>query len=359
MIKRNILLLGSYGRGNIGDDAFLVALMRLFDKYHVTINSSDDSLLPNEVKNRVKTIPTNMNLIMTVKAIIAADFIVYGGGDLWVELKGDKMPRQSLWKMVIMNLLARLCGKKVFYIGCGAGDLSNFSLFLARLSAKLANGTIIRDKDTLKLLNLKGIYLPDLTINLIDDEIKRMRKSSKTLVAMSLLYYIPNPSENYSKLLDAFEKLCKSLDSDRFEIILIPMLLADADSHNDKIVAKELKNRLSQNNISIFKGNDIKDLQVLLNDIDLMVGVRLHANILSTWSGKPSLGVAYRPKVARFFELNNLSDNYIEMKDLYGLSEKFWKMFNQLEIQNIRIAEVKMSNSSRKAEYEKFVFKNF
>ena len=56
--KPSTILLGSYGRGNLGDDVFLVAASELFANHKLYINSADDSLLPESAKGLVETIST-------------------------------------------------------------------------------------------------------------------------------------------------------------------------------------------------------------------------------------------------------------------------------------------------------------
>src|SRR5688572_17157705 len=120
-----ILLIRSFARGNIGDDAFLLAALKLFVGHQLYINSADVSLLPQPIKFKVTTIATasRSGLLDKIKVFMLIKDVVYCGGDLWVELYGDKYPRQSLYKMAIVNLIARLCGKKVLYVGCGIGKL--------------------------------------------------------------------------------------------------------------------------------------------------------------------------------------------------------------------------------------------
>jgi polysaccharide pyruvyl transferase WcaK-like protein len=110
MKKEKILILGSYGRGNVGDDAFLLATIKLFKNFDIVINSANDDLIPSYILEKITTIKTNgtLDLVKKVKLFFQVKYIVYGGGDLWVELYGDKYPRQSLWKMFIMNLIGKL-----------------------------------------------------------------------------------------------------------------------------------------------------------------------------------------------------------------------------------------------------------
>ncbi|HUB93731.1 MAG TPA: polysaccharide pyruvyl transferase family protein, partial [Verrucomicrobiae bacterium] len=168
--SKPILLLGSYGRGNIGDDAFLVAAMRhLPEDAKVYLNSSDDELLPKVAQGRVQTLATtrSTDLRNKVRAFRKVKHVVYCGGDLWVELHNSARPRSSLYKMLGMNLLARISGKKVYYLGCGVGDLQGYSLALARMSANLANVVIVREPRSAKLLGgRRSIVLPDLISSL-------------------------------------------------------------------------------------------------------------------------------------------------------------------------------------------------
>src|SRR5687767_14340252 len=107
---KNILLLGSYGRGTIGDDALLLAALKLFQGHKLFINSANDELLPSAVRSSVTTMSTTDNRDWRKKLAIfrKLNAIVYCGGDLWVELYGDRFPRISLYKMLIVNLIARL-----------------------------------------------------------------------------------------------------------------------------------------------------------------------------------------------------------------------------------------------------------
>ena len=151
------LLLGAYGHGNSGDDVFLHAALRLFAKHKLYGNSADDSLLPAGVTEQVTTIATTGkgDVFKKLSILLSVDIFVYCGGDLWVELYGERKPRQQLYKMLLLNLAGRLLGKKIFYLGCGIGALRGYSLFLARLSARLAHGIIVREERSARVLRLR------------------------------------------------------------------------------------------------------------------------------------------------------------------------------------------------------------
>ena len=302
-LPRTIMLLGSYGRGNIGDDALLAACLKLFINYRVIINASQDSILPVEAKSVIR-VDTRLfaQLPKKIWAFLAADYIVYGGGDLWVELYGDRFPRQSLWLMVMLNMLGRLFGKHVFYFGCGAGDIKGFSLLLAQISARLASGVISREAATLKRLRIMGTTLPDLTCNVLPSGSRRsIGDRPVRTVGISLLYFIPAPEDNFPKLLDALAATVHTFDPETTQFVVLPMLTTPAVRRNDVWAAEQLKQRLAGYNVEISGATTYQEFIVALRSLDFMISTRLHGCILSTWSGIPTVGIAYRPKVSRFF----------------------------------------------------------
>jgi len=315
--KDPILLLGSYGRGNIGDDAFLLAALRLFKGHELFINSTNDSLLPEAVKGQVSTIATSgaKDLLQKLRVFRRIRHIVYCGGDLWVELYGDRFPRQSLYKMVIVNLIARLTGKKVHYLGCGIGALQGYSLFLARLSARLAQGIVVREVRSARVLGLSKIrVLPDLVTTL--PVTTTPERTTKFTIGVSLLYHLPNPQETFPKLIATLAEVLRKLPRSHYRIVLFPMLASPEDEHDDVWASAELERLLPDADISIASGREFSDYTDDLRQVDILIGARLHASIIALLAGVPALGIAYRPKVAQFFGGNGLEHYCIALDDL-------------------------------------------
>jgi polysaccharide pyruvyl transferase WcaK-like protein len=312
-----ILLLGSYGRGNIGDDAFLLAALRLFKGHELYINSANDALLPEAVKGNVSTIATSgsKDLLQKLRVFWRIRHIVYCGGDLWVELYGDRFPRQSLYKMAVVNLLARLMGKKVHYLGCGIGALQGYSLFLARLSARLAHGIVVREVRSARVLGLAKIrVLPDLVTTL--PVTANPKPTGKFTIGISLLYHLPDPEKTFPKLIATMAEVLRKLPRSHYRIVLFPMLASPEDEHDDVWASAELQRLLPDADISIAGGREFSDYVEELRQVDILIGARLHASIIALLAGVPALGIAYRPKVAQFFAMNGLERYCIDLNDL-------------------------------------------
>ncbi len=360
--KTHTLLLGSYGRGNLGDDVFLVAAAELFAHHTLYINSADDSLLPESARGLVTTISTTSprDALKKLKVFLKVKNIVYWGGDVWVELYGDRFPRQSLYKMVALNSLARLFGKKIHYVGCGIGKLSGWSLLLARASARLSHTIIARERRSAEVLGLAGVeVMPDLAINLpyYRPRLHTLPERNKPFViGISLLYFVPHPAKNFPKLAEHIAAFVSSLPADKFKVVLLPMLVADHEPHDDLWASQQVESLLRESNVpvEIYKAKSLEDMVQTLGSFNLVIGTRLHANILGTFNATPCLGVAYRPKVASFFRDNALGNYCIDLNDLEALPAVFWNMYTEYDRVAQQFYDASQRNIAQKEAYQKF-----
>jgi polysaccharide pyruvyl transferase WcaK-like protein len=364
--RKPILLLGSYGRGNIGDDAFLAAALKHFpEDTPLYLNSAHDELLPKVAQGRVQTIATsdNHDLKKKVKAFRDIKHVVYCGGDLWVELYGDRYPRQSLYKMLGMNLAARLTGKKVHYMGCGIGNLTGYSLFLARASARLANTVIVREPRSAKVLGLKrSIVLPDLVSSLGWPVKPASHRPGKPFtIGISILYHLPNPEQTFPQLLETLHDFVAGLPEGQFRVVIFPMLISPSDPKDDLWASRQLQLALEDTDAIISPARELDDFVAELADVDLMIGARLHANILAMLTGTPTLGIAYRPKVASFFAANKLKDYCIDLAKLnaQALSELFWIMYDAYPHVQKQVMSARDRSIQEGAAYQTFIARHF
>lgn len=359
--KSHTLLLGSYGRGNLGDDVFLVAAAELFAHHTLYINSADDSLLPESAKGLVTTISTTspMDALKKLRVFLKVKNIVYWGGDVWVELYGDRFPRQSLYKMVALNTLARLFGKKVHYIGCGIGRLTGWSLMLARLSAKLSHTVVARERRSAEVLGLAGVeVLPDLAINLpfYRPKLHAKQPGKPFVIGISLLYHLPEPMQNFPRLAEHIARFIESLPADKFKVVLLPMLVSERESHDDLWASRQVQSMTHGGApIEIYQAKNLNDMVDTLGSFDLVIGTRLHANILGTFNATPCLGIAYRAKVSSFFRDNDIADYCIDLDALEHLPTTFAAMYDNYDAVAQQFYEASQRNLAQREAYQKFV----
>lgn len=357
--KPSILILGAYGRGNIGDDVFIICAAELFKNYDVHINSANDSLLPKQVSGSIHTISTTnvSDVFKKMTIFLRTKKIVYWGGDLWVELYGTKHPRQLLYKMILLNTLLRLFGKKIYYIGCGVGVLRGYSLRLARLSAHMAEKVVLREQRSATVMRLPyASILPDIAINLPYNIPTRHRfpNSRPFHIVISVLWSIPNPEVNFQRLIESIAVLINSLSAKDFEVTLLPMHINDEQEFDDLWAAEKL-NDLLDHKASIYKVRNIESIAVLLRECDLLIGARLHTDILAILNGTPSIGVSYRPKVRSFFVDNGINEYCLDLDSLDTLSPIFNKIHDNYSKISKQFYAVSNRNFAMRIDYTKLI----
>ncbi|HSX16130.1 MAG TPA: polysaccharide pyruvyl transferase family protein [Candidatus Saccharimonadales bacterium] len=361
MAKQNnqLLLLGAYGRGNVGDDVFILSATALFKGRTLYINSADDSLLPEQARGTVRTISTvsPRDVLAKIKLFLALKQVVYWGGDLWVELYGTKAPRQLLYKMVAMNLLLRLFGKRIYYIGCGIGDLYGASRFLARLSARLARKVVVREQRSAGVLDLPQVaVLPDLAINLPYNRARRHALPAKRpfAIVISVLWSIPHPEQNFPKVLQAIAGLINSLPAKDFAITLLPMHSTGED-HDDVWASQQLLSQIQGHEVTVYANRDLETIVTLLREADLVIGTRLHADILAVLNGTPAIGISYRPKVRSFFADNGLDAYCLDLDDVARLRDVFYRVYDDYKTAADVFYAASKQNLEQRGAYEALV----
>ncbi|HSX06768.1 MAG TPA: polysaccharide pyruvyl transferase family protein [Candidatus Saccharimonadia bacterium] len=359
MTRKPILILGAYGRGNAGDDVFILSAAALFADRTLYINSANDALLPAEVRGHIKTISTvsPRDLYEKIKLFASVKEVVYWGGDLWVKLYGTKTPRQLLYKMAITNVMLRTCGKRVYYIGCGIGDLSGYSRWLAQLSGRMAKIVAVREQRSAQVLRLPNVrVLPDLAINLPyhQPRLHILPTDRPFSIVVSVLWSVPDPAHNFPLLIERITQLVDSLEPKDFRITLLPMHVS-GEAHDDLWASKVLARHIKRHAVEIFTGRDLPSIIKLLAESDLVIGGRLHASILAALNATPAIGISYRPKVRSFFTDNDVAAYAVDVEALSDLPRLFWSMYNEYAHVSQTFYHVSKRNLSKRADYAALV----
>jgi polysaccharide pyruvyl transferase WcaK-like protein len=353
-----VLLIGSFGRGNLGDDVLLLSSYQLFRHHTIYINTASDAKLPSDINGKVSLLPTSpyKGMISKMFAFFKSKAIVYCGGDVWVQLYGDRFPHKSLYMMIAVNVLARFFGKRVYYLGCGAGELRGRSYGLARFSARLANGVITRDQESAHLLGLPGIMLaPDLSI-VATSRLKiasEINPSGQFTIGVSILWYVHEPHKNFGKLVEMLEYSLRANSTKDTRIIIFPLLISRSATHDDQWAAEQLLSKLAGLNVEIFSGRTLEDFLSAIYKLDLMIGTRLHANIIAAYAGIPCVGISYRPKVKRFFVENDLARYCVDIGQNHQLSSVIKSVISDYANVQQNFALVRSNNAQRADVYRK------
>lgn len=367
MKPKKVLLLGSYGQSNLGDDLLMWNYLELLKSRgfsEIYVNANTTKYIPSVVK---KAYP-NLHIINTyetspidyMKLVKEVDCVVYGGGTLYKELYAStgRSPYSVIIRMMGFNILAKLLGTRLYHLHIGIGSLKTKK---GRLISKLALGasllTIFRDqksydfaKDTLHVSSGKIMKSTDgLFINRVwqsvwnEDDMHIDRKKYKTVVGVNVLSDIPDwvDREQYITVMQQFVK--KLLESSVY-VVFVPFQYA-FNPRNDLVFTEEIFGDIlrSRENYTILSEVSIDDISSYLQQCDLFVGMRFHSLLLSAVNTVPFVAVAYDTKCWRFIDEakypHAIELEKLEYEDLMKAYEKALASLPETKKQLERITE--------------------
>jgi|GEM_PF-1589524 len=345
MRQKKVLLLGSYGQSNLGDDLLMwnyLELLRSKGFTDIYVNANTTEFLPDVIKENypalriVNTYKTSLMEYITI--IRSVDCVVYGGGTLYKELYSStgRAPYSVIIRLMAFNVLAKLVGTKLYHLHIGIGSLKTA---LGRWISKIAIGsavrTVFRDqksydfaKGTLRISDSKIAKSTDgLFINSVwrsvwkEASLAVDRKKYKTVVGVNVLSDIPDWVDR-DEYVSEMKRFVEGLLKDDVYVVFVPFQ-NKFNPRNDLLFTKEEFGPLlaGYENQTILENVTIDTIGSYIRQCDVFIGMRFHSLLLSAVSEVPFVAVAYDTKCWRFVseigydyavELENLTVNSLQ-----------------------------------------------
>lgn len=322
---KEVLLLGSYGQSNLGDDLLMWNFLQLlkeqgFETAYVNANTVD--LLPEPVKKsfpELKIVNTYETSITDYLQLIRqVDCVVYGGGTLYKELYGStgRGKYSVIIRMMGFNMLARTFGTPVYHLNIGIGSLKTaMGRWITKRALMAATHSIFRDQKSydyaLNTLHIPAEKITKSTDGLFLNHVwekpwNRTRLSIdramyKRAVGVNILSDIPDwiDRKHYIKTMQVF--IDKLLDAGDY-VVLVPFQHA-FNPRNDKVFMEDVfAEQLQASGCELLAEVPIDEISAVLQQCDVFVGMRFHSLLLSLAAGVPFVAVAYDTKCWRFVQ---------------------------------------------------------
>jgi polysaccharide pyruvyl transferase WcaK-like protein len=336
-VKKKILISGSYGTGNVGDEVILERLLQQFSGHDLTVLSQGCSytqkffqgievidqtpswrpirILKDIVKCRFSQIRSRINFL---NALRRADVFVVGGGGLFAELVPQVLEfylHQIKW--------AKFLGTKVLVLGVGVGPLrtSKGKANLGRTFNRCVSGVLVRDEQSFDNLMSVGV---DVKVNVCPDfaflgkqhESEKVTVDSRKKKVILNLYSVfsdssiwENAEIRHESFVDTMNKTIDYLLKENFEVELLPF-----GTKSDLDFCKKLAARFT-GDISVFEGVDYKSIQERFIGAYFSISMRFHAGVLSFLHGTPSLCIDQQFKSERLLMDMNLGNLLLSLPD--------------------------------------------
>lgn len=314
---------GYYNAINIGDEAILkglkVLLKQVFPESE-TVVFGRGMLLPFGLRSFFKAIFKPELWSKPLHALKSCNIFILGGGGLFTDEEAFFVP--IFW--ALHGFAALLFKKPLICLGISVGPLNKLNQAIVKslfLKAKLIT---VRDEKSFELLKKWGIdrvyETSDLSLHL---PIRSPLQSQKKYIAISARCF-KNLDERLYTILAQFCDV--AIAKYGLQIRLIPF---QNEAQNDAYVLNKIFEQIKRReHVFVHDFNEnIDDLLNVFANAELVVGMRLHAGILSLLAGTPFIPLSYMQKVNDFwreFEVELIDIQKLRLDDLLNIFQKIY-----------------------------------
>jgi polysaccharide pyruvyl transferase WcaK-like protein len=332
--SRRILFLGTHGQSNIGDELLLTTfLQQLGDHHRYVVNSYDPERTRSQLQPQfdVEVIATSGDRWPLLRELVGCDAVVFGGGSIIKELyRSVGRWRYATLVMVLgLVLVARVARRPVLLCGVGVGPLdTRFGRLLAAVIVRSASLVSVRDDASYQTCLDVGVRpgrvvrIPDPAfVNRADqllpgtppiDLPTDVRSNGRVRIALNLNRDIANGERWDDVLAELAQTFDLVAERNPIEVHALPMQ-SEFKEHDDAVVLREFLADRPQWRPVLHDTADHRDIAAILANCDVVVSARLHAIVIASILGRPTIGLLYDVKVAELADQLGIGDRSVDI----------------------------------------------
>ena len=298
---------GYIGFDNFGDEAIAHVLVNRLKQ-----DSAEKITLISSNPEKTKKIH-NVNacgMLNFFSAIKDADILISGGGSLLQDVTSIK----SLFYYLAVIYTALFLRKKVEIFAQGIGPInSKLGQILTRFALKKCSKITVRDKKSQDLL-----FSWEIKSELVNDPVLYLdipHKNTKGCVGIQL--------RSFNTLTDDFlntlaNEVAKNFSDKKIKLISLQDSL-------DLNVCTKFRNLLAEKQLDteILSNLDLNQVFETISNLEYLIAMRFHANVVGIKSGVKTLVINYDPKVEKLAEEYHLPIINLNQKNI---SQEFEKL---------------------------------
>ena len=301
-----IAISGYYGFSNAGDEAMLAAMIEVLGDLAPEATITVISGNPDDTRRRHGVqavhrldVPSVMRLLKRSKLLIS------GGGSLLQDVTSER----SLYYYLGVMWLAKRLGTPVMLYSQGIGPVcGSLAQRVMRYVGNEAALITVRDEGSLEELRRLHILRPPqevtadpvLAMHPVDKGLGRVilkrhgLEGTAPLVGLAIREW--QGWDGYKEALaQAADRLVESCGA---RIVFLPM-----QSTEDIQAARKVQARMKQHSVVLQDAYTTGELLSLVGNLDVLLGIRLHALIFAAIMQVPLIGISYDPKIERFLSM--------------------------------------------------------
>ncbi len=290
------LVCGYYGQGNAGDEALLVSLLEMLPQNVIPIVLSAN---PQETQQLYGVESYSRPAFLSMLSSLSkGDVFLWGGGSLMQDATSIRSP------LYYAGLMAYAQQRKLTTIAWaqGIGPL-NYQLtrWLSKQVFSRCHGISIRDRASAQFLadwQIKYQLAPDPVWTLSSQSVKILEDFPGPRIAVNLRSHPQLTLQRLENLTQALIQFQKAIQG---TILLVPF-----QKSKDEAIAQKIASRLT-GAYQIIQLTNPRELKGLFQEVDMLIGMRLHSLIMAASSQCSCFALSYDPKVSSLMAELNLS----------------------------------------------------
>jgi len=325
-----VCVLGVYGKGNLGDEAILRAVIedvtKRFSRVKVVVFCSNPDVVSKcHGVTAVSRTPFS-SLFTKLRAVYRADAFVLGGGTMlcddltWVD------DISSSTATMIWPMIASACGVPIMVYGQGLGPAEHRTTQLViKLLKTISNVITLRDKRSITIGSEAGgrksnlvrtsdpvitaaCFEPNWIRSQVDKTVTEYIRSTRPYTLICLRRPKRGPIESWATFYETFSKaVARFYQETGSKLVLFPIQISDSypDDREVLSVVREamLREGIDKEALIERQWSTIEEAVAILQGADLVIASRLHALLLAARAGVSVVGIAYEDKVEGCLEM--------------------------------------------------------
>ncbi len=349
----SVIISGFYGKGNLGDEAILSGLKKIFPEV-----SNDLIPLTFDIDYTRELHGLNgidrKNPLAVINGIKNCSMIISGGGGLFQ----DWSPLTPFYYGSIF-FLGRIFQKRIFAIGQSIGPLlRRTSEFITLASLKQAEAILVRDISSQEFLAsrlkrsvcLSGdlVFQLESDYSILKNQEKKIASDSSLEIGINLRNWKFSKKDFTGILCTALNRISADLSSPN-KITHCPFRGNDEFS-----ITQRIENEIPDAVTYITRNHC--DMIKKISELELFVTMRLHGIIFALINATPFIALCYDEKMMNFLETFGLLEFAIKIEDLTEehfikkyllITENYNRIRDKLLIIKQRIREISITDRKR------------
>lgn len=297
--KSGIMLCGSFGRENVGDEAVLENILDVTTGIAPDVIPTIPAPLGSRLPEGVKHLPRLLFPLIRRELNRTRLFVLCGG-----TLLQNNTSTRSLWYYYRLTELAAKKGARIMIWGGGAGPIfGEKARMMAACTAEYADTVCLRDPDSRTLLEKIGVETSFMNIT-ADHALMTLPSPLSPELELNPNDYFAVSVRPLAGLRGCGEerekKIIEAIGNAVVEIFekyhLVPVWIPYAPE--DVKLIRELSRSCGAGVVMPLMSPG--EVVSVLSSCQFALGLRLHQSVFASCAGIPSLAVAYDPKVASF-----------------------------------------------------------